>query len=123
VNSPIYIVKAEESLLGAESEFAIRRYQNCANREYYACYQAGVAALLQAGIRPSGSRWGHDTVQAQFVGELINHRKRYPSDLRDSFERLYLLRQTVDYAVGLISEIQAARAIRRARAFVTTVRE
>jgi uncharacterized protein (UPF0332 family) len=62
VNSAIYLVKAEESLLGAESEFAIRRYQNCANREYYACYQAGVAALLQAGIRPSGSRWGHDTV-------------------------------------------------------------
>jgi uncharacterized protein (UPF0332 family) len=123
VNGAIYLVKAEESLLGAESEFANRRYQNCANRAYYACYQAGVAALLQAGIRPSGSRWGHDTVQAQFVGELINRRKRYPSDLRDSFERLYLLRQTADYAVGLISEIQAARAIRRARAFVTTVRE
>jgi len=123
VNSALYLVKAEESLSGAESEYANRRYQNCANRAYYACYQAGVAALLQAGIRPSGSRWGHDTVQAQFVGELINRRKRYPSELRDTFERLYLLRQTADYAASLVSEIQAARAVRRARAFVTAVQE
>ena len=122
-NSAIFLVKAEESLLGAESEYANRRYQNCANRAYYACYQAGVAALLQAGIRPSGSRWGHDTGQAQFVGELINRRKRYPSELRDTFERLYLLRQTADYAASLVSEIQAARAIRRARAFVTAIQE
>jgi uncharacterized protein (UPF0332 family) len=123
VNSALYLVKAEESLSGAESEYANRRYLNCANRAYYACYQAGVAALLQAGIRPSGSRWGHDTVQAQFVGELINRRKRYPSELRDTFERLYLLRQTADYAASLVSEIQAARAVRRARAFVTAVQE
>ena len=123
VNSALFLVKAEESLSGAESEYANRRYQNCANRAYYACYQAGVAALLQAGIRPSGSRWGHDTVQAQFVGELINRRKRYPSELRDTFERLYLLRQTADYAASLVSEIQAARAVRRARAFVTAVQE
>lgn len=122
-NSALYLVKAAESLTGAESEYVNRRYQNCANRAYYACYQAGVAALLHAGMRPSGSRWGHDTVQAQFVGELINRRKRYPSELRDTFERLYLLRQTADYAASLVSEIQAARAIRRARAFVTAVQE
>ena len=47
-NSAIYLAKAEESLTGAESEYANRRYQNCANRAYDACYQAAVAALLQA---------------------------------------------------------------------------
>jgi uncharacterized protein (UPF0332 family) len=122
-DSTIYLIKAEESLAGAESEYANRRYQNCANRAYYACYQAAVAALLQADIRPSGSRWGHDTVQAQFVGELINRRKRYPADLRDTFERLFLLRQTADYAADLVSEIQAVRSLRRARTFVTAVQD
>jgi uncharacterized protein (UPF0332 family) len=107
---------------GAESEYANKRYQNCANRAYYACYQAAVAALLLHGIRPGGSRWGHDTVQAQFVGELINRRKHFPPDLRDTFERLFLLRQTADYANSLVSEIQAARSLRRARVFVAAVR-
>ena len=82
-----------------------------------------MAALLLAGIRSSGSRWGHDTVQAQFVGELINRRKQYPADLRDTFERLFLLRQTADYSVNLVSEIQAARSLRRARTFVAAVRD
>ncbi|MBX3069006.1 MAG: HEPN domain-containing protein [Thermomicrobiales bacterium] len=122
-DSELYLLKAEECLSGAESEFANRRYQNCANRAYYACYQASVAGLLRAGIRPSGSRWGHDTVQALFVGELINRRKQYPSNLRDTFERLFLLRQTGDYAADFVSEIQAARALRRARDFVSTVRQ
>jgi uncharacterized protein (UPF0332 family) len=116
-----FLAKAAESLAGAESEHANRRYQNCANRAYYACYQAAVAGLLQHQIRPRGARWGHDAVQAQFVGELINRRKHYPSELRDAFERLFLLRQTADYASEFVSEIQSARAIRRARAFVDAV--
>lgn len=80
-----------------------------------------MAALLQANIRHLGSRWGHDTVQAQFVGELINRREQYPSNLLDTFERLFLLRQTADYAADFVSEIQAARSLRRARDFVTTI--
>ena len=38
-------------------------------------------ALLREGIRPRG-HWSHEFVQAQFVGVLINQRKRYDSDLR-----------------------------------------
>jgi uncharacterized protein (UPF0332 family) len=118
-----YLAKAEESLAGAESEHPNKRHQNSANRAYYASYQAAVAALLQAGIRPHGTRWGHDTVQAQFAGELINRQKRYPAELRDTFDRLFLLRQTADYELELVSEIQAARAIRRARSFVAAIQE
>lgn len=119
----LFVIKATESLDGAESEFANRRFDNCANRAYYACYQAAVAALIREGIRSPGRRWGHDTVQALFVGELINRRKRYPPDLRDTFERLFLIRQTADYSSDFVSEIQAARALRRARAFVQATRD
>jgi uncharacterized protein (UPF0332 family) len=118
-----YLAKAEESLAGSESEHANKRYQNCANRAYYACYQAAVSALLREGIRPSGERWGHDTVQAQFAGELVNRRKRYPADLRDTLDRLIPVRQMADYGLDLVSEIQAARALRRARSFVAAIKE
>ena len=43
----IYLAKAEESLRTAESEFANGRYNSCANRCYYACFQAAIAALLR----------------------------------------------------------------------------
>jgi uncharacterized protein (UPF0332 family) len=44
--------RAQESLEGAESEFASGRYNNVANRAYYACFQAAIAALDLADIRP-----------------------------------------------------------------------
>jgi uncharacterized protein (UPF0332 family) len=43
----IYLAKASESLLTAESELVNGRYNSCANRCYYACFQAAIAALLR----------------------------------------------------------------------------
>jgi uncharacterized protein (UPF0332 family) len=119
----IYLLKAEESLATAVSEYANRRHNSCANRCYYACFQAAIAALIQAGIRPSGQRWDHDYVQAQFAGVLIGRRHRYPSDLRATLDRLFALRQVADYKEEFVSEIQAARAVRRAREFVEAVQQ
>src|SRR5260370_14265223 len=77
----IYVAKAEESLRTAESEFANGRYNSCANRCYYACFQAAVAALLAEGIRARG-QWSHAFVQGQFVGVFINQRHLYDTQLR-----------------------------------------
>jgi hypothetical protein len=76
----IYLAKATESLLTAASEFANGWYNSCANRCYYACFQAAIAALLREGIRPRG-QWSHAFVQAQLGGVLINQRKRYDPPL------------------------------------------
>ena len=107
----VFLSKAEESLAGAESEFANERYHNCANRCYYACFQAAIAALIQADIGPRSPRgqWGHDFVQAEFIGQLINRRKIYPASLRDVLERTYTLRQVADYQAEFITERQAVR--------------
>lgn len=40
----IYLGKAQASLAGAESEAANGRYDNCANRSYYACLVRRVGA-------------------------------------------------------------------------------
>jgi uncharacterized protein (UPF0332 family) len=47
-----YLAKAWESLAGAENELLHRRFNNCARGAYYACFQAAVAALLEAVSLP-----------------------------------------------------------------------
>jgi uncharacterized protein (UPF0332 family) len=114
-----------ESLAGAESEFVNSRYNNCANRCYYACFQAAIHALIRADIQPPGrdGQWGHDFVQAQFHGQLINRRKLYPAELKGSLEQNYRLRQAADYKRERVTEIRAARAVSRTERFLDAVRQ
>jgi uncharacterized protein (UPF0332 family) len=118
-----FLAKAQECLAGAESEFVNARYNNCANRVYYATFQAAIDALEQAGILPPGTplRWGHDFVQAQFAGQLVNRRKLYPTALHETLVRNQALRQAADYRRDFVSATQATRALRRTRQFVATV--
>jgi uncharacterized protein (UPF0332 family) len=120
---PLFLDKAQEGLAGAQSEFVNGRYNNCANRCYYACFQAAIHALEQAGIQPTSTpaRWGHDFVQAQFAGQLVNRRKLYPRELHEALVRNYGLRQVADYQRDLLSETQARRALRRTREFLATI--
>jgi uncharacterized protein (UPF0332 family) len=118
----IYLTKAIESLLTAESEFANGRYNSCANRSYYACFQAAIAAILKEGIRPAG-QWNHPFVHAQFVGVLINQRKRYESELRRVLADNQSLRDKADYRPEFVTATQVSRALRRTRLFVTAIRQ
>jgi uncharacterized protein (UPF0332 family) len=118
----IYLAKAAESLQSAESEFANGRYNSCANRCYYACFQAAIAALLREGIRPRG-QWSHEFVQAQLVGVLINQRKRYAPELRRVLADNQSLRDQADYRAELVSATQASRALRRSRLFINAIRQ
>ncbi len=121
----IYLTKAEESLLGAESEYANGRYDNCANRCYYACFQACVHALQREDVTFSGPRatWGHEQLQATFVGQLINRRKFYSPELRDVLTRALALRHVADYSADRVSAVQASRALRRTRALLSAVHQ
>ena len=118
----IYVAKAEESLRTAESEFAHGRYNSCANRCYYACFQAAIAALLAEGIRARG-QWSHEFVQGQFVGVLINQRHLYETQLRRVLSDNQNLREKADYRPELVNATQASRALRRTRTFVAAVRQ
>jgi uncharacterized protein (UPF0332 family) len=113
----IFLTKAMESLLTAETESINGRYNSCANRCYYACFQAAIAALLIEGIQPTG-QWNHQFVQAKFVGILINQRKRYDTQLRRVLSDNQILRDKADYRPEFVTETQASRALRRTRLFV-----
>ena len=118
----VYLVKATESLQTAESEFVNGRYNSCANRCYYACFQAAIAALLREGIRARG-QWSHEFVHAQLVGVLINQRHLYDSELRRVLSDNQSLRDKADYRAELVTATQAGRALRRSRLFVAAVRQ
>jgi uncharacterized protein (UPF0332 family) len=117
----IFLDKATESLVGAESELASGRYNNAANRAYYSCFQAAIAALQRAGVGPRGGQWGHEFVQAEFVRLLIDRRKLYPSDLREVLSRNYKLREVADYGELLVTQTEASRTVRRARNFLNAI--
>src|SRR2546426_12775529 len=102
----IYLAKATESLLTAESEFANGRYNSCSNRCYYACFQAAIAAILRAGIRPRG-QWSHEFVHGQFVCVLINHRHLYDTQLRRVLSDNQSLLDKADYRAELVTDTQS----------------
>jgi uncharacterized protein (UPF0332 family) len=124
-NSLAYLDKAIESLVGAESEYANRRYNNCANRCYYAVFQAAIAALIAAGIQPAGARvqWEHEFVQARFAGVLIKQRKLYQADLAPLFAQVQRARLAADYRPASIGSAEAERVLRKARTIVFAVQE
>jgi uncharacterized protein (UPF0332 family) len=121
----VYLIKAVASLAGAESEFANGRYDNCANRCYYAVSQASIAALVNAGLAAErgGRIWDHGFVQAEFFCRLINRQRVYPARLRQTLSQNRELRDRADYTTQLVSEVQARRAVQRSRDFVAAVRE
>ncbi|MGH2559361.1 MAG: HEPN domain-containing protein [Thermomicrobiales bacterium] len=121
--SEAFLSKAQESLEGAASEFSNGRYNNCANRCYYACFQAAVAALDMAGIHPTEGKaqWSYEFVQSQFAGRLINRRKVYPSALRDTLTETYSVREQADYSRTKVSQRQASRVLKWTGAMVTAI--
>ncbi len=118
-----FFTRAQECLAGAVSEIANERYNNPANRSYYACFHAAIFALSRAKIRPAGdkSQWTHEIVQSQFTATLINRPNSYPAGLQDTFLHLTRLRIAADYEHTPVTATQAARALRRARIVVATI--
>ena len=118
-----WMFKAEQCWQSAESEFANRRYDSAANRAYYACFQAALAALIDAGQQPVTDQgtWSHSAVQAIFSRELIHRRKIYPAALASILPDVYSVRDQADYASTLTSETQAKRALDKTRLLVATI--
>ncbi|MBM4459145.1 MAG: HEPN domain-containing protein [Chloroflexi bacterium] len=123
IDSLAYLAKAAESLAGAESEFTNRRYDNCASRCYYAMFQAAIAALIAAGIRPDAGRehWEHSFVQARFAGVLISRRKLYSPALGSSLPEILDIRRGADYGLYTTSRKLALHALEKARLLVSAI--
>ncbi len=113
--------KALENLASAEAEYLNGRYNVCATRCYYAAFHAGIVALLDAGLPARTGIWEHGFVQAQFVGQLINRRKVFAGEFRDTFRVLMELRHKADYGRATVSQREAGRAVRLVEALVSAI--
>lgn len=118
----IFMSKARESLASADRDLNDGRYNSCANRCYYACFQAAIAALIDDRIRPTG-QWDHGYVQGQFVGQLVNRRKRYATAHRRTLIDTMALRLRADYERQHVTRTEATRALARSRALVQDIEE
>ncbi len=116
-----YLAKARESLASARADVKARHYNSAANRAYYAAFQAAVAALINAGIRPARDDWGHRFVMSQFSGKLIRRRKLLTAALRSTLGELFDRRVTADYRAENVSSGDAKGAVKRAGRLVGSV--
>jgi len=118
-----FLAKAQESVTGARSELQEGRFNNSANRSYYAVFQAGIHALLLEDVRlpGGGTEWSHPFVDSQFTGLLIDRRHRYETSLRSVIGDNRALREDADYTTGSVSAVRASRALQRAERFVGAV--
>ena len=118
-----FLAKAHESMTGARVESEGGRFNNSANRSYYAVFQAGIHALMTEGVGlpGGGTEWGHAYVDSQFSGLLVNRRHIYEGTLRSVIGDNRKLREDADYTTGNVSQIRASRALQRAERMVRAI--
>ena len=118
-----YLAKARESLASARADVRARRYNSAANRGYYATFQAAVAALIHAGIRPANDDWGHRFVMSEFSGRLVMPRRKLPRRYRRTLNDLFDRRVRADYRLDNISRRGAEDSAERAAELIGRVEE
>ncbi len=124
--SDAFLRKSLESLAGARVAVAAGRHNAAARSAYYAAFQAAVAALWDAGIRPAPGVEGtlsHRMVQSEWAGRLIYRRKLYPPELQPTLRELMELRLRADYTSDDVSARRAIAAVSAAETLVQHVEQ
>jgi uncharacterized protein (UPF0332 family) len=116
-----FLSKTEENLKIAQISFEHKCYNACANRAYFAAFQAAIAALIHKGIKRGN--FDHKWVQAEFNEKLIRRQKIYPSRLRSYLLKMQLLRNMADYEHDTVSRKEAAEQFRKAEEIITFIRK
>ena len=100
---------------------AAARYDNAANRAYYAVFRAAIAALMRDGGLPERNHWDHAFVQAEFASRLIRRRKMYPPELAAALIDTMRTRHKADYDPDPVTEREARRVLRTAQAMIEAI--
>ena len=116
-------IKAYENLRVAQLCFDNGFYNACANRAYYAMYQAAIAILIANGFPPTQKHIDHGWVQSVFARELINRKKIFPGKFRRYLFDSQIIRNDADYDEASINQKTAKRQLNRCREFVDSIRQ
>lgn len=110
---------AENTLSEIENLFALKYYNNAANRMYYACYYAVSALLIANGITTKS----HDGVMQMFGLHFIRT-GIFPAYYGKYYSQLFNERQTGDYEdLFNHDEVSTAELYPKAKELVAAVRE
>ena len=108
-----FLNKAKVNLQVAQICFDSGFYDACANRAYYAAFQAAIAALADRGRKSDKN--DHKWVQATFSGELINRQKVYPVHLKSYLMDMQVVRNQADYTDENVSKKLASQQFSKAK--------
>ena len=110
---------AENTLSEIENLFALKYYNNAANRMYYACYYAVSALLIANGITTKS----HDGVMQMFGLHFIRT-GIFPAYYGKYYSQLFNERQTGDYEDFFNhDEVSTAELYPKAKELVAAVKE
>ena len=119
--SQLFLDKARESLASAHADFAAARYNSCANRAYYAAFQAAIAALIHAGVQGREDIWSHRFVMSEFSSTLVRRIHLLPSSMSSALNTLMERRNIADYRPRGLSEKEARRSLQQAKRIVSAI--
>lgn len=113
--------KALENFKAAQLCFERDCFNACANRLYYAMFQAGAAALLKNGVKPAGEKIGHDWLQAAFAEQLIHRRKIFARKFRPYLSDAYRVRELADYRPSPVGKKVVAGELKKAKELIDVI--
>ncbi len=111
-----FLSKAKENLKIAQLSFDNECYNACANRSYFASFQAAIAALAANGIQSNKNE--HAWVQSEFNLQLIKRKKVYPAVFKKYLPNMQIERNVADYSKKDISRKVALRQFSHAKEMI-----
>ncbi len=117
--SSMFLDKARANLTVAQYCLANGFYDACANRAYYADFQAAITALEHHGFASRKNE--HKWVQSSFNGMLIKRRKIYPARFKSYLLDMLNVRNDADYFDKSVSKIIASHQQAKAEEFVEAI--
>ncbi len=114
-----FFSKAKENLKIAQISFDNECYNACANRAYFAAFQAAVAALADKDIR--NEKNDHAWVQSEFNLKLIKRKKIYPAKIKVYLLDMQQVRNIADYSPKNISKKLAREQLSQATEMIQLI--
>ncbi len=111
--------KAKENLNIAQLSFEMECYNACANRAYFAAFQAAVAALSAQGIQ-SGKN-DHAWVQSEFNLQLIKRKKIYSAKFKGYLLDMQQARNKADYSEKNVGKKASREQLSRAAEMIYAI--
>jgi uncharacterized protein (UPF0332 family) len=111
-----FLDKAKNNLAVARICHENRFYDACANRAYFATFQAAIAALTEKGMKRG--KYDHKWVQAEFGEKLIKRQKVYPAKLKSYLLEMQIIRNRADYENRHVSRKDASDQLGRAEEMI-----